>query len=137
MPQTNKNKVYTIKSCASIFYRLVSFRYHSFTWYWIEQRVQYCLGINRCNYSCPNLLVIFSTCCQEQKGTAEKLKLKSLVKFDNCVGCINGMLIWMSNPSPHTLKVAMLGRRNFSCGRKQGWTKCASSLRSQTPVCCC
>ena len=38
--------------------------------------------------------------------------------FDNCVGCIDGVLIWTSKPSIISLLLSKLGKK-FLCGQKK------------------
>ena len=56
--------------------------------------------------SCPKLSIVFPKFHEEQKRIAEKIKLKSSVKFDNCAGCIDRMLIWTSKSSLPVLALA-------------------------------
>ena len=70
--------------------------------------------------SCPKLSIEFPKCHDEQRKIAAKFNLKSSVEFDNCTGCIDGMLIWTSKPNSNVLKLAKLGCKKFFCGRKKG-----------------
>ena len=39
--------------------------------------------------------------------------------FDNCAGCIDGLLIWTNRPTKPVLMEASLGANKFFCGRKK------------------
>ncbi len=43
---------------------------------------------------CIELKVIFPTNYEDQKRIASQFLIKSTAKFNNCVGCIDGLLIW-------------------------------------------
>ena len=68
---------------------------------------------------CPKLGITFPTCHEEQKNIVSKFKLKSTMGFENCVGCIDGVLIWTSKSSIISLLVAKLGCNKFFCGQKK------------------
>ena len=55
----------------------------------------------------------------EQKIIAEGFKMKLWVKFINCTGCINGMLVWTNKPNKKTLEQCDIGPKKFYCGRKK------------------
>jgi DDE superfamily endonuclease len=46
------------------------------------------------------------------------LKKNSQAGFDNCVGCIDGILIWINKPNKHDLEVTRIGHSKFFCGQK-------------------
>ena len=52
--------------------------------------------------SCPKLSINFPD-HREQKEIANGFKKKSWVNFDNCMGCIDGMLVWTNKPNKSTL----------------------------------
>jgi DDE superfamily endonuclease len=54
-----------------------------------------------------------------QKEIALGFKAKSGVEFDNCVGAIDGMLIWIHKPSIHDTQRVKCGAKKFFCGRKK------------------
>ena len=68
--------------------------------------------------SCPKLRIEFPTSHEERKITAANFNKKSSVDFDNCVGCINAMLIWTSKPSSPGLLEAKVGCKKVFCGQK-------------------
>ena len=47
--------------------------------------------------SCPHLAIKFLDHEKQQK-IANGFKKKSWVNFDNCMGCIKGILIWTNKP---------------------------------------
>jgi hypothetical protein len=53
----------------------------------------------------------------KQREIALGFKAKSKVNFDNCVGCIDGMLVWTNKPV-ETLEDIGVGPAKFYCGRK-------------------
>ena len=55
----------------------------------------------------------------EQEKIAEGFKKKSWVGFDNCVGCIDGMLVWIDKPTKNSLMETKVGPKKFFCGRKK------------------
>ena len=50
---------------------------------------------------------------------AKGFKAKSKAKFSNCVGCIDGMLVWTNKPNKNSAKEAGFGVAKFFCGRKK------------------
>ena len=69
--------------------------------------------------SCPELQFTFPHNHALQQQIAAAFKAKSDVAFDNCVGCIDGMLVWTNKPNKkRVLERAKLGPRKFFCGRK-------------------
>ena len=55
---------------------------------------------------------------EEQYKVAEGFKKLSKAGFENCVGCIDGMLIWILKPSVDECKKAGVDSGKFFCGRK-------------------
>ena len=53
-----------------------------------------------------------------QLKIAEEFEKVSEVKFNNCAGAIDGILIWILKPSEEDANDAGCGRRKFFCGRK-------------------
>ena len=68
--------------------------------------------------ACPKLQIKFPN-HQQQQHIAAGFKKKSFVGFDNCVGCIDGMLVWTNKPNKTTLQKCDLGPLKFLCGRKK------------------
>ncbi len=53
-----------------------------------------------------------------QLKIADKFEKVSKVKFNNCAGAIDDILIWILKPSKEDANDPGCGRRNFFCGRK-------------------
>ena len=68
--------------------------------------------------SCDRLKITFPN-HDEQMRIASRFEAKSSVGFDNCCGCVDGLLIWTSKPSKPILQKANLGAKKFFCGRKK------------------
>ena len=62
--------------------------------------------------SCEDLKIKFPS-HEEQKIIAEGFRNKSTVKFGNCVGCIDGMLVWCNKFSDKDLHGTMIGPMKF------------------------
>ena len=58
----------------------------------------------------------------EQKRIASSFARKSSVGFDNCVGCIDGILAWMNKATKKTLQVSdsRLGEKKISVAERKG-----------------
>jgi hypothetical protein len=54
----------------------------------------------------------------KEKKIVKGFEEKSEVSFSNCVGCVDGLLIWMHKPSEKDAKKAGVGRNN-SCVAKR------------------
>ena len=55
---------------------------------------------------------------EEQKIIADEFMNKSWVNLNNCVGCIDGMLVWCHKLSEKDLEGTQIGSSKFFCGRK-------------------
>jgi hypothetical protein len=66
-----------------------------------------------------SLKIEFPKMHDSQKEIALGFKNKSAVSFDNCVGAIDGIIIWIHKPSIHDVKIVGVGAKNFYCGRKK------------------
>ena len=67
---------------------------------------------------CPSLQFKFPTTLTECKEVAEELTFRSQAGFNNCVGCIDGTLVWTEKPlSTQCDKVGVYSGK-FFCGRK-------------------
>ena len=73
-----------------------------------------CEAINKCD----ELKIVFPSSHNEQRKIVEGFKAKSEVDFDCCVGCIDGLLIWMHKPSKEECKEIGVDETKFFCGRK-------------------
>jgi hypothetical protein len=67
---------------------------------------------------CQELKIQFPADHNVQRQIAESFKAKSRIGFDNCVGCIDGLLIWTENPSEKQAHEMKTGSKAFFCGRK-------------------
>ena len=72
-------------------------------------------AINKTN----ELNIKFPTSHEEQLKVASEFKARSAAGFDNCAGCIDGMLIWTHKPTKPELEVLGIGSKKFFCGRKK------------------
>ena len=55
---------------------------------------------------------------QKQRVIAKSFEQKSEVSFDNCVGCVDGLLIWIHMPSLEECEKVSVGQTKFVCGMK-------------------
>jgi hypothetical protein len=65
-----------------------------------------------------SLKIQFPTDHATQNEIAEGFKAKSSAEFDSCVGCIDGLLVWMHKPTKKDCENAKVGQIKFLCGRK-------------------
>ena len=63
--------------------------------------------------------ITFPSSHEEQQQIAEGFKTKSTIGFDNCAGCIDGILVWIHKPSTQELNKLGIGGKKFFCGRKK------------------
>jgi len=68
---------------------------------------------------CPELQIAFPTDHHAQLTIADGFKKKSRVDFETCVGCIDGMLIWINKPNQQSTRETGVGPKKFFCGRKK------------------
>jgi hypothetical protein len=68
---------------------------------------------------CETIKIRFPTDYDEQQLIAKGFESKSQVDFPNCVGCIDGMLVWISKPTAKCTRQTGVGPRKFFCGRKK------------------
>lgn len=66
----------------------------------------------------PELSFAFPEAHADQRMVAEGFKSASDADFENCVGCIDGMLLWMEKPNLKECEEAECGQLKFFCGRK-------------------
>lgn len=66
----------------------------------------------------PEFQIKYPSSHDHQRWIAAKFEEKSSVRFSNCAGCIDGILIWIHKPSVADAKAAGVGRKKFYCGRK-------------------
>ena len=66
------------------------------------------------------LNISYPTKHEEQLKVAQEFKKNSKAQFDNCAGCIDGILIWINKPSSKDLDTKLkCGSKKFFCGRKK------------------
>ena len=68
---------------------------------------------------CPSFVIDFPTDHREQQKIAARFETKLSVSFNNCVGAVDGLLIWTAKPTKQILEQAGLGCKKFFCGRKK------------------
>ena len=61
----------------------------------------------------------FPTDHTDQKKIAKGFEDVSDVGFNNCCGCIDGILIWTWRPSEKECEKVNCGQKKFFCGRKK------------------
>ena len=69
---------------------------------------------------CDNLKKSFPTSHVKQREIAGSFASLSWLDFDNCVGCVDGILIWTNKPSKPMLAAVGLIIVKFFCGRGKG-----------------
>jgi hypothetical protein len=76
-------------------------------------------AINRC----PAFEIKYPESHEKQIEIANGFKSKSSVGFDNCAGAIDGLLVWIEEPTKTDCNEMETGCREFFCGRKHkfGW----------------
>ena len=67
---------------------------------------------------CPSLQFKFPTTVAECKEVAEEFTFQSQAGFNNCVGCIDGMLVWTEKPLSSQCDKVGVDSGNFFCGQK-------------------
>ena len=68
---------------------------------------------------CDELKIRFPSTEEEQQRTALGFRNRSTAKFSNCVGAIDGMLVWITKPNITTMEETKIGAGKFYCGRKK------------------
>ena len=67
---------------------------------------------------CPCLKFRFPATAVECQEIAEDFTFRSKAGFDNCVGCIDGMLLWIEKPFPKECEKIGVDSGKFYCGWK-------------------
>jgi hypothetical protein len=70
-------------------------------------------------HSSKELLIKFPDNHEDQLRVAAGFLAKSAVNFDNCVGAVDGILIWIHKPSKSGMKRQGFGEMKCFCGRKK------------------
>lgn len=68
--------------------------------------------------NCEELKISFPSDHEEQRSIAKQFLARSAAKFENCVGCIDGLLIHTEKPMERELEITKCGSNTFYCGRK-------------------
>ena len=66
----------------------------------------------------PDMKIDFPQEHFKQQKIAHVFKKKSTPRFNCCVGCIDGMLVWTEKPTEHNCAVMKCGPMHFMCGCK-------------------
>ena len=65
---------------------------------------------------CPSLNFQFPTTESECQAISTKFSARSKAGFTNCIGCINGLLIWLEKPSKKQCEQVGVDTGKFYCG---------------------
>jgi hypothetical protein len=68
---------------------------------------------------CPQLAFYFSRDHEQQEQILIEFCTKSDRCFCCCIGCINGMLLWIKKPTETNCEIAGVKAKKFFCGRKK------------------
>jgi hypothetical protein len=68
---------------------------------------------------CPDLSFSFPHNYNEQEQIAKGFMERSVTQFDCCIGCIDGMLLWIEQPSKRDCFLAKVKPKKFYCGQKK------------------
>ena len=70
-------------------------------------------------HEAPEMNIVFPQTHEEQALVAEGFRAKSEIGIDNCVGAIDGILIWIHKPGKNDVKAIKFEPAKFYCGRKK------------------
>jgi hypothetical protein len=76
----------------------------------------------------PELAILFPESHATQLELAGEFKKKIQAGFSNCMGAIDGILIWIHKPSKQDTMIMKCGPAKFFCSRKKIWVEHAGSL---------
>ena len=82
---------------------------------------------------CPCLQFRFPATTAECQEIAVDFTFRGKAGFDNCVGCIDGMLLWIEKPFPKECEKVGVDSGKFYCGRK---AKFSLNLQGVCDACC-
>ena len=68
--------------------------------------------------ACTTLQFSFLTMSAQCESIASEFSHRSKAGFHNCIGCIDGMLVWTEKPSKKQCMEVSVDNRKFYCGRK-------------------
>ena len=66
----------------------------------------------------PDMRIDFPHEHSKQRKIARGFQKKSTPRFNCCVGCIDGMLVWTEKPTEQNCAIMKCGPMRFMCGRK-------------------
>jgi hypothetical protein len=66
----------------------------------------------------PELSINFPECHVEQLQLANDFRNKSMAGLNSCIGAVDGMLIWIHQPSKQHVQLTKCGKGKFFCGQK-------------------
>lgn len=66
-----------------------------------------------------DLAISFPRIHSKQKEIAKEFQQNSAINIDNCVGAIDGMLVWIQQPTKVDCDEMKIGPKKFYCGRKK------------------
>lgn len=69
--------------------------------------------------ACESIQIAFPIEHSKQMEIANGFRLKSKVDFPSCLGCVDGMLIWINKPCKKSKTESSIGPKKFYCGRKK------------------
>ena len=72
--------------------------------------------------ACTTLQFSFPTMSAQCESIASEFSHRSKAGFRNCIGCIDGMLVWMEKPSKKQCMEVGVDDGKFYCGRKGKFT---------------
>jgi DDE superfamily endonuclease len=67
----------------------------------------------------PELNITFPESQAQQLELADEFRHKSQAGFTNCMGAIDGILIWIHTPSKQDVRITKCGEAKFFCGQKK------------------
>ena len=70
-------------------------------------------------HKAPEMKIEFPRTHEEQSLVADGFRVKSEIGINNCVGSIDGILIWIHKPGKNDVKAIKFGPAKFFCGRKK------------------
>ena len=70
-------------------------------------------------HEAPEMKIEFPRTHEEQSLVADGFRVKSEIGINNCVGSIDGILIWIHKPGKNDVKAIKFGPAKFFCGRKK------------------
>jgi hypothetical protein len=74
------------------------------------------------------LTINFPEYHDEQLQLANDFRNNSTAGFYSCLGAIDGMLVWIHQPSKEDVQLTKCGKAKFFCGRKKIWFKHAGHM---------